>query len=173
MEQCQQTPTLNMLQHGQAVHDEYIKLIQELDAGTIKHPELCKLYERYKHTLPPIELLKKYHVYHDCGKHLCLCIDENGRRHYPNHAAESATQFSKIFPDECFITKLISMDMDFHTLKGDDLLHLCKSPFAPILYFTAWAEINANAIAFGGIDSESYKIKRSRLIQAGKKLLNN
>jgi hypothetical protein len=61
--------------------------------------------------------------------------------------------------------------MDFHLLKGDDLIKLCESPFAPILYFTAWAEINSNATMFGGYESESYKIKRSRLIQAGKKLL--
>jgi len=169
MASCEQAPGLNMLQHGQAVHEHYKQLIAELEAGTHESKELQALYEQLKHNLPPPETLKRYHIYHDCGKHLCLTIGPDGKRRFPGHAEASARQFSNIFPDDGFTKALIARDMDFHCLRGDDLLRLWKSPFAPILYFTAWAEINANAEMFGGRGSESYKIKRSRLIQAGKK----
>lgn len=172
MQSCEQAPGLNMLQHGELVHSEYIKLIEQLEANSNEYAELHALYAKLTNKLPPPDVLRKYHVYHDCGKHLCLEIGEDGKRRYPNHAECSAQQYSKLFSEDGFTTQLIRMDMDFHILRGEDLLKLCRSPFAPILYFTAWAEVNANASMFGGKDSESYKIKRSRLIQAGKKLLN-
>lgn len=172
MTKCEQAPGLNMLQHGLSVHEHYKALLQELTSDNVECKELRALYAKYKSKLPPAEVLERYHVYHDCGKHLCLTID-CGKRHFPNHAEISSKQYAAIFPEDGFTKQLIAMDMDFHHMRGDDLLRTCHSPFAPILYFTAWAEINANAEMFGGRDSESYKIKRSRLIQAGKKLLNN
>ncbi len=172
MQACEQAHGLNMLQHGQSVHYHYNLLMNELAGGTVECKELRALYERYKGKLPPASVLERYHVYHDCGKHICLEINCDGKRTFPNHAEHSAKQFSLIFPEDGFTKQLIAKDMDFHILRGDDLLKTCRSPFAPILYFTAWAEVNANAEMFGGRESESYKIKRSRLIQAGKKLFN-
>ena len=172
MQLCEQAPGLNMLQHGQLVHEKYKELIAALNVNSIEYAELSQLYARFGSRLPPASVLERYHVYHDCGKHLCLTI-EDGKRRFPNHAEVSSRQYATVFPDDCFTAQLIRMDMDFHILRGDDLDKLCKSPFAPILYFTAWAEVNANAEMFGGKDSESYKIKRKRLIQAGKKLLNS
>ena len=171
MEACEQTKGLNTLQHGQAVHESYKQLIAELESGDCDCKILTDLYARYK--LPPPAVLERQHVYHDCGKYLCLTIDENGKRHFPNHAAVSAEQFSRIWPDDGFTKQLIAHDMDFHTLRGDDLTATCNMAIAPILYFTAWAEINANAEMFGGRSSDSYKIKAKRLLQAGKKLLNH
>ena len=170
MEGCEQTRGLNTLQHGQSVHHHYKQLITELESGTAKCSTLRALYAKFR--LPQPEILERYHTHHDCGKYLCLTIDESGKRHFPNHAAISAKQFSCIWPDDGFTKQLIAHDMDFHTLRGDDLLKICAHPCAPILYFTAWAEINANAEMFGGRDSDSYKIKAKRLLQAGKKLLN-
>lgn len=174
MRTCFKAQGINMLDHGNMVHAAYKELIADLEIGKYDNDEfkvLHELYLKYKDNLPPADVLENYHVLHDCGKHLCLTIDENGKRSYPNHAAVSAQQFSILFPDDGFTKQLIAMDMDFHTKRGDELLELCRSVFAPILYFTAWAEINANAEMFGGRSSESYKIKRSRLLQAGKKLL--
>ena len=172
MEACEQAPALNMLQHGQSVHDEYLKLTQQLQSNTHDCKELQQLWNMFYHNIPPANVLQKYHVYHDCGKHLCLTIDCNGRRHFPNHADISAQQYSHLFPEDGLTTALIRHDMDFHVLRGEEIVTLWKSPFAPILYLTAWAEINANAEMFGGKQSESYKIKRSRLIQAAKKFIN-
>lgn len=163
---------MNMLEHGQMVHAHYKVLIEQLEAGNHECAELQKLWVKLKRAIPPAKVLERYHVYHDCGKHICCETDCNGRRHFPNHAEWSAKQYSHLFPEDGFMTALIRHDMDFHMLRGDDLLRMWRSPLAPILYFTAWAEINANAEMFGGRDSESYKIKRKRLIQAGKKYPN-
>lgn len=168
MSTCLQSENMNMLQHGQAVHAQYLQLISDLQSGQTDCKELQQLWAEFGDRLPPPSALSKYHIYHDCGKHLCLTI-EDGKRRFPNHAEWSAKQYAHIFPDDGFTTALIRHDMDFHMLRGDELKKLWKSPFAPILYFTAWAEINANAEMFGGRESESYKIKRSRLIQAAKK----
>ena len=173
MESCEQTKGLNMLQHGQMVHDHYNLLIDQLQSKTHECKELQQLWEEFGNRIPKPEILKTYHVYHDCGKPLCLSIDETGRRHFPNHAEMSAQQFAHLFPEDGFTTALIRHDMDFHMMRGPELLQLWKSPFAPILYFTAWAEISANAEMFGGRESDSYKIKRSRLIQAAKKFINS
>ena len=171
MRQCEQAPGFNMLQHGESVAHQYRQLIEQLESGQCVS-KITSLYDKLKSKLPPPEVLRPYHVYHDCGKHLCLEIDEQGRRHFPNHAKLSAKQYELIFPEDKFTVVLIRKDMDFHTMKGEELEQLCKSPFAPILYFTAWAEINANAEMFGGRDSTSYKIKAKKLLKATK-LLNH
>jgi hypothetical protein len=172
MKRCEQAPGLNMLQHGEKVHQEYNALMESLSLGN-ECEELQAILLKFGGNLPPSEVLKQYHVYHDCGKHLCLTITEDGKRHFPNHAAISANQYAVVFPEDKFTSILIAHDMDFHICKGDELMRVISNPIAPILYFTAWAEINANASMFGGKSSESYKIKRSRLIQAGKKLLKS
>lgn len=162
-----------MLRHGQSVHYHYKELMWKLRQKDAEYAELHALYDKFGRDMPPPDFLESYHVYHDCGKHLTLTIGEDGKRRFPDHANVSADQYLTIFPDDHLTAHLIRHDMDFHTMRGEHLIELCKSVFAPILYFTAWAEINANAEMFGGKQSESYKIKRSRLIQAGKKLLNN
>lgn len=172
MRSCEQTPGMNMLQHGQMVHKHYLDLISQLEAGKHECAELGILWSHLKSAIPPTDILKRYHVYHDCFKHGVLEIGEDGKRRFPNHAEWSAKQYSHIFPEDGLITALIRRDMDFHILRGDDLLRLWKSPFAPALYFTAWAELEANSTLFGGHSSDSYKIKRKRLIQAAKKYLN-
>lgn len=159
-----------MLQHGELVHAKYKVLLQDIADGNAPYSGLETLLEYC--TLPKTEELAQYHIYHDCGKHLCLTIDEDGKKHFPDHANASAEQYAHLFPEDVFTTSLIRKDMDFHTLRGDDIAALCMDPHAPMLYLTAWAELEANASMFGGRESQSYKIKAKRLIQSGKKLLN-
>lgn len=165
-----QNPTQNMLQHGQAVHNSYHNLIEALEANSEQYSFLLPLYNQFKSELLSPEKLKNYHVFHDCGKHITFYIDESGKKHFPDHAYHSSQQYKQLFPKDTITIELISMDMHFHTKKGEELLELCKHEHAATLYFTAWAEIEANALMFGGIQSENYKIKKSRLLQAGKKL---
>lgn len=168
---CYQAENLNMLQHGKSVYKEYRKLIYQLN-NSEGDATLLAVYSLIKDSIPPPSVLKRYMVLHDCGKHLCLITDENGKRHFPNHAQNSANQFLAIFAEDRFTSILISKDMDFHLARGEQLETIWKNPLAPILYLSAWASINANAEMFGGKESDSYKIKRSRLIQSGKKFLN-
>lgn len=170
MTNCDQFEGINMLDHGLMVHDSYKKLIAQLDGGEIVvdlPPLIQEIYDKTKHLI--IGDLFMYHMLHDCGKPACLTIDAEGKRHYPNHAEWSKRQYVEIFGEHGDIPELIGSDMDFHTKSGEDLIDLWKSPLAPTLYFTAWAEIIANSIMFGGQDSTSFKIKKKRLLQAGKK----
>jgi hypothetical protein len=171
MAACEQAPGHNMLQHGQAVHDHYRRLVAQLEAQEAPCPELAAIYARC--TWPAVTALERYHLYHDCGKHLVLAVDAEGKRRFPGHAEASAQQYALLFPEDTWSQQLIRRDMDFHTLRGDDLLALCQDPLAPVLYLTAWAEVHANATMFGGFHSDSFKIKAKRLVQAGKKLLNS
>lgn len=164
-----------MLDHGQRVHDSYTQLWGGLAASGFEQDEplLQAWFDRIRDTMPGALLaptdLCTYHVYHDCGKHLVLYTDENGRRHFPDHAAASALQYEAIFPNDHRTCDLIAHDMDFHIMRGEDLRVLWAQPLAATLYLTSWAEIRANAAMFGGFESESYKIKRSRLLRAAKK----
>lgn len=148
------------------MHSEYLKLIKTLEDGTAD-PLLLTIYRGVK--LPSPEALKRYHILHDVGKPNVLEVID-GKRHFPNHANASFEQFIAIFPDDMFTATLIKMDMLMHTVRGDEINELIKHPFAPTLYFTAWAEIKANAFMFGGEESDSFKIKRKRLLKIGKKM---
>lgn len=63
---------------------------------------------------------------------------------------------------------MIRNDMKFHTAKGDDLKETWQLPYVNHLYATAWAELFANAELFGGMESDSFKIKKKKLIKAFK-----
>lgn len=161
----EQTKGLNVLDHGLMVAHEYIRIIRDIE----KEPFLNSIYIQIKDLLLNDEILFRYHKYHDCGKPLVK--DENGR--FPDHTNASSEQWNKLFPEETDIIELMKLDMEFHTKKGDDIINLWSHRLAPSLYMTAWAELYANASMFGGIDSDSFKIKRKRLIQAGKKFIIN
>ncbi len=160
-----------MLEHGQAVHEQYQQLVAALCAGNAPHAVLNQLYGQHSSAIAPATQLRAYHLYHDCGKPLCLTVTADGKRQFPDHARVSSEQYLAVFPEDQSTARLILRDMDFHTARGAELLELCADPDAITLYLTAWAEVAANAAIFGGTTSESYKIKRSRLISAGKKLL--
>ncbi len=118
----------------------------------------------------PTKITDEYQLFHDCGKPFCLQIDETGRRHYPNHAEVSADIWLELDePNSFIISELMRHDMDFHITKGDDIASLWRFDLAPTLFFTALAEIYANASMFGGLESDSFKIKRKRLLNSAKK----
>lgn len=171
MEGCLQTRGVNMLQHGEAVHAAYQHLYKDLQARQCAEPVLSTWFAQHQSRTWTPDRARTYHRYHDCGKHLVLTIDEHGRRHFLEHARASFLQYAALFPHDHDTQWLIAHDMDLHTRRGDELATLWSEPLAPTLYLTAWAEIQANAMMFGGFESESYKIKRKRLIQTGKRWL--
>jgi len=147
--------------HGIAVNNWYGKITNDPDKY-ITDAKVLEWFKGYRK-----KDLTLYHIYHDCGKPYCITYDETGREHYPNHSEVSSKRFLSIF-GESFReeSEMILHDMDFHTLRGEDLLSTCNLPFADHLYATAWSELFANAEIFGGIESDSFKIKRKRLIKA-------
>jgi hypothetical protein len=161
-----QTKDISVLGHGYMVNAAYKTLIDDLEEK--KHIE-SELYHLIKHQILDADIIDTYQIYHDCGKPFCRT--EEGR--FPDHALHSYNQWKVLFPDDDVISNLMLLDMGFHTYRDEQLIELCHNSLAPTLYFTAWGELEANAGMFGGHDSDSYKIKRKRLIKAGKKLYNS
>lgn len=168
MKNCYQFENVNMYEHGVMVHEAYKTLIDLLESGMILEglPEsLIETYQKNKDNLFDMPCMKFYQTYHDCGKPYCRTVDENGKQHFPDHAKVSYQKFKEVFPDEEVEQMLILHDMDFHTLKVEELIELSKSEYGFSLYLTAWAEILANCTMFGGMESVSFKIKKKKLIK--------
>lgn len=166
MQNTMQFKDQTVYEHGLEVHYSYLRLINSLDLKSKWIPECLQIwYDENKDSLLPIDMMKEYHTWHDCGKPLCLTYDGEGRKHFPNHAEISSGQYKRIFCNDVIAT-LIKKDMDFHIFKTDDLKELWKYEHSNSLYLTAWAELHANAEMFGGCDSIGFKIKRKQLLKA-------
>jgi hypothetical protein len=150
-----------MLQHGQMVHEWYKDLVLYRKL-TWDFGKVSNLMDQLISRASKPSLMEDYHTYHDIGKPQCRVVDEQGRHHFPDHAQVSYNAWIQAGKDEN-TGWFILHDMDFHSLKGDDLNELVSDPRAIDLLLTAWSEIHANAQMFGGIDSTSFKIKRKQL----------
>ena len=175
---CFQFQDMNVLQHGQSVHEWFKDLYSHLMRGTpltrewrlpewIYHPLI-------KERLIDFDILETYQIYHDCGKPLCRTVDEQGRQHFPNHAEISRQRWlecSDGSPAAQQIARLIAMDMDIHLLKSDGIEEFAKRPEAISLLLTGLCELHSNAVMFGGIESTGFKIKWKQTNKSGKRIL--
>lgn len=172
MQRCPQTDTQSVYQHGISVRDHLFELIDFLEIGKIteqwKLPEWLTTYRsQIKNSLLSKEIISEYAIFHDCGKPYCLTIDELGKRHFPDHARVSARTWIRIGGD-IQIAKLIEMDMVIHTIKAAELDEFIKHPEAITLLLAGLAEVHSNAKMFGGLESESFKIKWNQINKRGK-----
>lgn len=164
MATCEQSSGQTILQHGESVAAAY----KDMYCSTAPQgdwyfsPELLENRTWLKSLCPPDEVMEQYHIFHDCGKPSCLQLDAEGRRHFPCHAMVSAREWL-IAGGDPFIGRLIEHDMDMHTLKPADAATYRHLDITPALLLTAWAELNANSIMFGGQQSTSFKIKAKSL----------
>lgn len=178
MKTCNQTEGQTVMEHGVAVSLQYhnLRLARIFNYKLHEHPDWLfhpKLNGKF---LPP-STMRPYLVYHDCGKPFCETIDEEGKRHFPNHAEISYdiwTTFKKPTTENQLIGWLIRNDMFFHITKPSDeeaIKEMAKHRYAGTLLITAYCEIQANAKMFGGKESTSYKIKTKRLNKLAHKLI--
>lgn len=178
MKATKQAKNQSIIQHGLSVWSYTCRLLNDDTEGF----RLPQWYNDYKDdiysNLHDYKTIKHYNIWHDIGKPFCITFDENGKHHFPDHAKKSKEIWDSVFPDKTVISTLIEHDMDFHTLKADQILEqglstqdLCT------LMITALAELHSNAAMFGGIESDSFKIKFKKLEKAGnaicKKLFNH
>ena len=177
MKTCPQTESQSVLEHGISVKNYMMDLLDHLEKGTeLKYgwrlPEW--IYEEKEFILQNLvdrKTLKLYTIMHDCGKPFCLEIDQEGRKHFPNHAQVSHETFVKFY-DNPVAAELILHDMDIHTLKAEGVEEFSKNHFAITLLISGLAEIHSNARMFGGIDSTSFKIKWKCIDKRGKQIIN-
>lgn len=145
-----QTPTQNVLQHGESVF-EYTKKIICGDWDSMRIPESFSFFHtEIVNNLHPIEIVKRYNVYHDCGKPYCLEIDSEGKSHFPSHEVISKSLWEHLFPNGPIVSRLIGYDMVLHKETAETItsLNLSKAD-ASTLMVTSLAEIHSNAKLFG------------------------
>lgn len=171
MKNCLQTEGQSVYQHGLSVKEHINELIDILKFDHVNNYKLPYWFFQYKNqilsNLLPINIINEYTIHHDCGKPYCLLIDDNGKRHFPNHAEVSEKTWSAIGGNP-IAAKLMGMDMLIHTMKANDIDAFIKHPEAITLLMVGLAEIHANAKMFGGIESTSFKIKWKQIDKRGK-----
>ncbi len=173
MKETEQTEGLNIFQHGLSVWKYTRKL---LDGNTTDMRKLPNWYLENRDLILENcydrKTIKQYTIFHDLGKPFCLTYDDNGKKHFPNHAAIS----EKIWIESGFdpnIGELIGLDMMFHAETPEQILsrNLDKRILCTLL-LSALAELYSNAEMFGGISSESFCIKYKRLNKRAKRILD-
>lgn len=172
MRACLQTKDQNTLQHGLSVWKHTYTLISSDDLSNYRLPQWFSAYKKQLlDNIHPFKTIKHYAIWHDCGKPYTLEIDAEGKRHFPNHSEKSAEIFSNQIRNDETITRLIGNDMLMHTKKYEEIMEMNLSVQDLCTHLIiALAELHANAALFGGIDSDSFKIKFKRLEKLGKKI---
>lgn len=170
---CYQFETMNVLQHGQSVVEYFDDLMGYISAG--REPKKQWRLPDWIDKIGPEDLvdyetIRTYLTYHDCGKPFCRVVDQEGKQHFPNHAEVSYRQWLR-YSDDREIANLIRSDMDIHLLRPDGVEEFKSRPEAPTLLIAGLCEIHSNATMFGGIESESFKIKWKRINKLGGRIV--
>lgn len=172
MQACPQTETQSVYQHGLSVKEHIFDLISFLKTGQItgswKLPDWMSLYQQQLlASLLSEDIIEEYAIFHDCGKPYCLTIDELGRKHFPNHSEVSYRTWQTVSTNQT-VANLIRWDMKIHTMKAVEIEEFISHPEATTLLLAGLAEVHSNAKMFGGIESDSFKIKWSQINKRGK-----
>ena len=177
MRECYQFQAQSVLEHGWSVHRWFLDLHAYLQEGVAlserwRIPSWLKDDTRtfLASRLLPLDVLRTYHIYHDCGKPLCRVVDGEGKQHFLGHAQVSYERWLNAGGD-AQVADLILHDMDIHQLKADGIAAFASSPNAVSLLCTGLAEVHSNAQMFGGIESDSFKMKFKHLDRRGKALI--
>ncbi len=189
MEGCEQTPGQSVLAHGKSVYkylDHLNEMLLDLPPTNNLEWRLPDWFNEYREELEEEIYMSNitywYAVFHDCGKPYCKVIDEDGKSHFPNHAEMSYQTWLKVNQDNSInlpeeeiriIGELILHDLDLHTMNAaqvDDLINKLSPEQIITLLITALAEIHSNAAMFGGIESQSFKMKYKQIERRGKQI---
>lgn len=174
---CEQSAGQSVYQHGKSVSEFYRKLLIELENDSISADwKLPDWFFQYKDkiltNLHDQDIILLYTLYHDIGKPYCR-MEENGKIHFPDHAAVSAYIWKHI-GGEPLVGHLIAHDMTLHTSSAIEIAELlgnclsCKDSIT--LLFVGLCELHSNAMLFGGFESINFKIKIKQLSQRGKQI---
>jgi hypothetical protein len=171
MKATKQAKNQSIIQHGLSVWSYTRRLISG-DTEGFRLPQWFTDYQdQILGNLHDYKTIRHYNIWHDIGKPFCRTVDADGKQHFPDHANQSKEIWDTLFPNRPVISTLIEHDMDFHTLKADDILsqNLSTKDLCTLM-ITALAELHSNANMFGGIESDSFKIKFKKLEKLGKQI---
>lgn len=172
MSRCNQSKEQSILQHGLSVRDYVFDLINILNGNKPKYnwrlPEwFLNNKDFFLKNILDKNTIEQYTIFHDCGKPYCYNEDDTGI-HFNSHAEISYNIWMEISPKNEQVGKLIKMDMDIHTLKSKDIKEFSSRKESATLLLVGLAEIHSNAVMFGGITSNSFKIKLKQIDRKGK-----
>lgn len=176
MESCEQTKSVSVLAHGHSVNSYFWDLIDHLYLGKeLKYEWRLPEWTTNKDLLFRVldvdsDIIENYLVYHDCGKPYCVTTDDEGKRHFPNHAKMSAETWRTV-SDNALEADLMMHDMDIHLLKAAGIPEFMKFEHWPVLLLAGLSEVHSNAAMFGGIGSTSFKMKWKQLNKRGNAIL--
>lgn len=176
MRNCYQFKDLSVLGHGLAVKRKASKLVKGDFQGFTLPDWFKDNFTQISECIYDWKVVKRYAIWHDCGKPYCRTVDPEGKQHFDGHAEQSKRTFLEKVSQNNVVADLIGNDMLLHTCKADELEICLKSgklnkPDAFTLLIVAFAELHANAEMFGGTDSVSFKIKYKQLDKRGKQIL--
>jgi len=117
----------------------------------------------------PRSVIERYTKYHDCGKPL-VAEFRNGKMHFPGHEYYSAYVYRSFLKSDRQVLRLIKNDMLIHKSKACDIGKLLTLRERMALLIVSLAEVHANAELFGGVESESFKIKHKKIVARGNAL---
>ncbi len=176
MMNTEQMENLTVLEHGIMVNKMYNKIMDNIDSLTFKFEKVPKWLQDYgwyfNEELKKVNenIIREYQIYHDCGKPYTITIDENGRKHFPNHAQKSYETWLSMGGNSR-VSNLMLHDMDMHTMKAKDIENFMKHDDFLVLMITSVAELYANSEMFGGMDSTSFKIKFKQIEKRGNAIM--
>ncbi len=183
MEGTDQTEGQNVLQHGQSVREHYFALLAhlkgEINLNEATNWRIPAWVDQYKSELltklPSRFIMDRYLTLHDCGKPAARVYDENGKIHFPNHAAVSERVYREAYGDGSAsseaIAHLIADDMVIHTVSALELPAFVKCDYAVAHLLAGLSELVSNSALFGGLESIGFKSKYKRLDQRGKAIV--
>jgi hypothetical protein len=181
MQSCEQTNGQSIYDHGLDVWRNF-ELIYECiknnsPSDEVKIPDwVFQHRELILDNLLPLDIIREYLTFHDCGKPFCFRRDEAGKVHFPDHEKHSFTTWTQISDGSersRKIGQLILHDMDIHRLRPEGVEEFSSNPDAITLLISGIAAINSNAKMFGGFESDSFKIKYKRISKLGKRILEH
>jgi hypothetical protein len=176
MKNCEQMKGMNVFEHGISVHNYFNDLKNHILNNTSlkyewKLPDWIFDKSLWK-LLVNDNTIKNYQIYHDCGKPFCLTIDDEGRKHFKDHAMWSYKIWLHLgMSNE--EAELMLNDMAIHLLKSKDVENFSHLNNAATLLITGLSELHSNAAMFGGVNSTSFKIKWKNINKFGKRITHN
>lgn len=170
------TGTQSVLDHGESVLAHYEILLAAAQEGRYpanwREPKWWaeEVGVSLSRAQPSAETMRRYLMYHDCGKPSVKVVDLEGKSHFPGHAEASACVWEELggTPDEVW---LMAHDMLLHSGTAEACQAFQGHRLMPGLLFAALAEVHSNAQMFGGIESTSFKMKAKQLDRRGGALL--
>lgn len=178
MKETWQVPNVQTVyEHCESVRDKSLELYDHIVSGKSLTSEwvLPSWIEEYRKVLTkelritPRPVVERYTQYHDCGKPL-VAEFKNGKMHFSGHEYYSAYVYNSFLGKDRQVLRLIKNDMLIHKSKACDVGKLLALRERATLLIVSLAEVHANAELFGGVKSDSFKIKYKKIVARGNAL---